>query len=874
MDEEEVLKELRAILLSAPHGLTGKEVARDFQNFVGTSFPFRKFGFTTVEAYLHSKPHIVRRCIDHGQTIYRAVADDSTQHIADMVSKQKTKKPKSRLSWGYNSNSISSRHFSPPHQRTRSADCDFGLEPSSNRTAVKAETKNVLPHATKHNIAQLLANHPGGIFHEDFGDLYTGQMKSRLFPKNLGFHGMRDLLQSIPDIARLDYSRSPTGFYVMPSFAAASSHTSQGSASNSIMAALEASRQHGAVGLDLKREVWQIVCSRPNGLWAGRFALEYENRYSRPFPHETLGYSGVVELLSTIPDACTVRRPTATSDFIIYPPENSSQWTSGGVSASNSNGSTPDDCPPLEENIDAADEMSTSLANSHLQGETSMQAYHADRNRTVSNCERLLGKTTLSRLLSMIQSKMPSGLKCTQAASTYQRMFNGALDVRKLGFHNVETLFSIMSDYVIMEPLPDGDNLVKLQSNVSSASTPTRTVAETTRDGSATSPISTSPSRQHNIAAAIDCSDQAGAVSRSSSTHTAIPPFQGKKPSSASIKQGLNASALGLKLPVSLAGIRHPKNRHDPNPQSQHSATTTATASTGSAIGHATGSRTSHNKQHQGVASSSDYRRRVGSHSSGGVGGGVGAGVGGGRRQSSVGSVTSAHRNQDRFSHLPQEGDQCDVAITHVKSPHDFYVQVIGEKTSGKIAQLSSLMNSVYEDRTGTNYTLNSPEVGSECATLFEDGYWYRATVLRKLPDGQYLVYYPDYGNESQVSSKCLRTLRSDMLELPAQAVHCCLHDVPQDRGGSWPAASKQVLQDQVYQTLRATVHSVDHREKVAVTLTTKTGGSLNKQVLKTVIPASTTTASSAGSGQQRVLATASTSSHGSRSTASASAGG
>eukprot|EP00117_Sycon_ciliatum_P044964 scpid48290/ scgid2925/ RING finger protein 17 len=786
MDEEEVLKELRAILLSAPHGLTGKEVARDFQNFVGTSFPFRKFGFTTVEAYLHSKPHIVRRCIDHGQTIYRAVADDSTQHIADMVSKQKTKKPKSRLSWGYNSNSISSRHFSPPHQRTRSADCDFGLEPSSNRTAVKAETKNVLPHATKHNIAQLLANHPGGIFHEDFGDLYTGQMKSRLFPKNLGFHGMRDLLQSIPDIARLDYSRSPTGFYVMPSFAAASSHTSQGSASNSIMAALEASRQHGAVGLDLKREVWQIVCSRPNGLWAGRFALEYENRYSRPFPHETLGYSGVVELLSTIPDACTVRRPTATSDFIIYPPENSSQWTSGGVSASNSNGSTPDDCPPLEENIDAADEMSTSLANSHLQGETSMQAYHADRNRTVSNCERLLGKTTLSRLLSMIQSKMPSGLKCTQAASTYQRMFNGALDVRKLGFHNVETLFSIMSDYVIMEPLPDGDNLVKLQSNVSSASTPTRTVAETTRDGSATSPISTSPSRQHNIAAAIDCSDQAGA----------------------------------------------------------------------------------------GVASSSDYRRRVGSHSSGGVGGGVGAGVGGGRRQSSVGSVTSAHRNQDRFSHLPQEGDQCDVAITHVKSPHDFYVQVIGEKTSGKIAQLSSLMNSVYEDRTGTNYTLNSPEVGSECATLFEDGYWYRATVLRKLPDGQYLVYYPDYGNESQVSSKCLRTLRSDMLELPAQAVHCCLHDVPQDRGGSWPAASKQVLQDQVYQTLRATVHSVDHREKVAVTLTTKTGGSLNKQVLKTVIPASTTTASSAGSGQQRVLATASTSSHGSRSTASASAGG
>ncbi|XP_065193851.1 uncharacterized protein LOC135825045 [Sycon ciliatum] len=66
----------------------------------------------------------------------------------------------------------------------------------------------------------------------------------------------------------------------------------------------------------------------------------------------------------------------------------------------------------------------------------------------------------------------------------------------------------------------------------------------------------------------------------------------------------------------------------------------------------------------------------------------------------------------------------------------------------------------------------------------------------------------------------------------------------------------------------------LQEREKVAVTLTTKTGGSLNKQVLKTVIPASTTTASSAGSGQQRVLATASTSSHGSRSTASASAGG
>lgn len=212
MDEEEVLKEMRALLLSAPHGLTSKELHRDFLSFVGSHLPYKQFGYSTLDAYLHSKPHIVRRCVENGQVIYRAVADDTTQHIAKMVAKQKTKKPKSRQVWAQPSprphNSSSMGMFGVPYFSP-------AADSSAKRLSREASRAKV-PYETQRRVSAVLQSYPSGIFSDNFVQLYRNLNRTDLSPKHLGFNSLREMLQEVPEIARMERTKTGAGFMILP----------------------------------------------------------------------------------------------------------------------------------------------------------------------------------------------------------------------------------------------------------------------------------------------------------------------------------------------------------------------------------------------------------------------------------------------------------------------------------------------------------------------------------------------------------------------------------------------------------------------------------------------------------------------------------
>ena len=90
------------------------------------------------------------------------------------------------------------------------------------------------------------------------------------------------------------------------------------------------------------------------------------------------------------------------------------------------------------------------------------------------------------------------------------------------------------------------------------------------------------------------------------------------------------------------------------------------------------------------------------------------------------------------------------------------------------VHQLVSQMNIHYQSQ--PRPTLVKPVVGSCCAALFsQDQQWYRAQVIKILPDNAAEVLFVDYGNTEAVSLDALCELAEEFLAFPNQAILCSL---------------------------------------------------------------------------------------------------
>ena len=217
MEEEEVLKEVRALLISAPHGLTSKELHRDFLAFVGTHLPYKALGFSTIDAYLHSKPRSFRRTCEGGQTIYRAVADASTQHIANMVSKQRTKKPKSRLSFNSRGSATKPGYGGRDNNTFGTPYVPEASTHSSRSQHQVNKTVPRVPYELQRRVAAVLQRYPNGVHTDDFPLLYKSMYNSQLSVGHVGFQSLHQLLRAIPEVVRLVQSKSSGGYVIYQS---------------------------------------------------------------------------------------------------------------------------------------------------------------------------------------------------------------------------------------------------------------------------------------------------------------------------------------------------------------------------------------------------------------------------------------------------------------------------------------------------------------------------------------------------------------------------------------------------------------------------------------------------------------------------------
>ncbi|XP_076605163.1 tudor domain-containing 6 [Chaetodon auriga] len=172
----------------------------------------------------------------------------------------------------------------------------------------------------------------------------------------------------------------------------------------------------------------------------------------------------------------------------------------------------------------------------------------------------------------------------------------------------------------------------------------------------------------------------------------------------------------------------------------------------------------------------------------------------------SKGSVTTSMYKNPNISKNKKE----EVYASCIVEPHFFWCQYANTEELNKVSRLAQEAGQAQQDAMFPE-TLGP---GSPCLALFSsDKQWYRAQVMHRAGNAFHVVFI-DYGNESDVDIKDVRSLPQSLLEKAPQAFFCCLNGFGESRG-SWV---DEVYEDfhnlLVDKPLKLTVFNmVDHSE-------------------------------------------------------------
>jgi len=147
-----------------------------------------------------------------------------------------------------------------------------------------------------------------------------------------------------------------------------------------------------------------------------------------------------------------------------------------------------------------------------------------------------------------------------------------------------------------------------------------------------------------------------------------------------------------------------------------------------------------------------------------------------------------------------------DVVISEIVDATHFYVQIVGKEST----ELDDLMKRLAVESDNTPYT---PSVGELVKAQFTaDDAWYRARVLSQTAEGEYNVFYVDYGNTETVPTSRIRELKGPDAEIAPHAKRARLAYVaPPKLDDDYGHEAAEFLRDLVWgKTMMA---NVEYRE-------------------------------------------------------------
>ncbi|XP_064635607.1 tudor domain-containing protein 5-like isoform X2 [Lineus longissimus] len=361
-------KKVRALLLSAKNGLLLREFITDYKDLIGQPFPYREIGFPTVESCLQEMKDVV--WIQHqrnGDVKLRGVADETTQHIAELVSKQKSKKSGGR-------------------SRVLPLKTKQALMTKQRLERQMQLAQPYVPPFIRTNISQLLKEHPDGISGSSFNAIYSRRFGTQIDYNRLRFNNVKELLQSIQDIVHIETIFSggirifsvdmapqskqarpveQQGKYVVPHLRGL-----QSSGQNNSLASQDYSKtaehssrlvedkdhrpqtsslakrsspsereksSHGhrhhrekpvyadGIPADVKTKLQAVLKRRKAGMFSSRLQREFKDLHNEELPFQKFGFTSIIEFVSALPDIVAIERPNPKGDWVLYDSETSSR---------------------------------------------------------------------------------------------------------------------------------------------------------------------------------------------------------------------------------------------------------------------------------------------------------------------------------------------------------------------------------------------------------------------------------------------------------------------------------------------------------------------------------------------------------------------
>eukprot|EP00057_Strongylocentrotus_purpuratus_P024694 XP_011679168.1 PREDICTED: tudor domain-containing protein 1 isoform X1 [Strongylocentrotus purpuratus] len=152
--------------------------------------------------------------------------------------------------------------------------------------------------------------------------------------------------------------------------------------------------------------------------------------------------------------------------------------------------------------------------------------------------------------------------------------------------------------------------------------------------------------------------------------------------------------------------------------------------------------------------------------------------------------------------------------ITEAVSPGEFYGFSPSENES---SQILGLVAEGGKEVSSLPAVQNfRPSVGEVCWAQFScDKDWYRAAVLRELPNNEFDVQYIDYGNGEKVPLSLMRPFSDNMAAVPVLGIKCCIAGLP-NHNGPWSSEVTDSLKEMAgVGSKKIIIKAIEHRENV-----------------------------------------------------------
>ncbi|XP_051766981.1 tudor domain-containing protein 5 isoform X3 [Ctenopharyngodon idella] len=378
-------KDVRSLLVSAKHGLTPEQLKRDYQTMLGFPIPLRLLGFRTVLDMVKEMPDVVH--LEYhldGSIILKAIGDESTKGIEELVSKQRDHKPKVNNRRG---NLVNFHTSYPRHQPV--------ILPR------RGQAKPALPAQLRSQLKQLLSHGPVRL--SELESRYMAQFGKPLQITQYGFYSISEMLAAATDFIIMQQSRTGSQLLLkssvmpqnlMPSLskklpsplvakqklvgfspkATSPPETNQQNSplspadpavlkpellekehsfEETIFKLEEELRQQilekgtaGTVSRELKDKLRKVVAENGNGISIHNLPTEYKRMYGEELPVSQCGFLSVTEMVGALSDTFSIQRGADESEnhwMVVEFKPNDTQPTKSELSPSHGTTFSPTD---------------------------------------------------------------------------------------------------------------------------------------------------------------------------------------------------------------------------------------------------------------------------------------------------------------------------------------------------------------------------------------------------------------------------------------------------------------------------------------------------------------------------------------------------